>query len=100
MLNYINPNAVHPRLITLFTKVGCPFCARAKAMLKERDLEFEEIVLNRDITTRSLRAVTGATTVPQVFVDGTLIGDSEALADYFLGLEQGNVDDCLTTATA
>ena len=82
MLNYINPQAVKPKLVSLFTKVGCPFCARAKEMLKEQGLNYEEIVLGKDITTRSLRAVTGATTVPQVFVDGKLIGGSEELADY------------------
>jgi glutaredoxin len=43
--------------------------------------------LGKDITTRSLRAVTGATTVPQVFIDGKLIGTSEALAEY-LGNQQ------------
>ncbi len=43
---------------------------------------FKEIVLGKDITTRSLRAVTGATTVPQVFIDGKLIGSSEALEAY------------------
>lgn len=82
MLNYINPNAAKPRLVSLFTKVGCPFCARAKAMLKENDIDYEEIVLGKEITTRSLQAVAGATTVPQVFVDGKLIGGSEALAAY------------------
>ncbi len=82
MLHFINPNAKNPPVISLFTKVGCPYCARAKAMLKERGLDYEEIVLGRDVTTRSLRAVTGATSVPQVFVDGQLIGGSEALASY------------------
>jgi len=82
MLRYINPSAVKPKLVSLFTKVGCPYCARAKAALKERSIDFEEIVLGKDITTRSLRAVTGATTVPQVFIDGQLIGGSEALAEY------------------
>ena len=83
MLKYVNSQAEKPKVISLFTKVGCPFCARAKAMLKEHDLDYEEIVLGKDITTRSLRAVTGATTVPQVFIDGKLVGDSEALAAYF-----------------
>ncbi len=83
MLKYINSQAEKPKVISLFTKVGCPFCARAKAMLFEHDLDYEEIVLGKDITTRSLRAVTGATTVPQVFIDGKLVGDSEALAAYF-----------------
>jgi glutaredoxin-like protein len=82
MLKYINPEATKPQLVSLFTKVGCPFCARAKASLKERGIDYEEIVLGKDITTRSLRAVTGATTVPQVFIDGKLIGTSEALAEY------------------
>ena len=83
MLNYINPQAVKPKLVSLFAKVGCPFCARAKQMLKDHGLEYEEIVLGKDISTRSLRAVTGALTVPQVFIDGKLIGGSDALADYF-----------------
>jgi glutathione-dependent peroxiredoxin len=82
MLNYINPKAAKPKLISLFTKVGCPFCARAKAMLQERGMDYEEIVLGKEITTRSLQAVTGATTVPQVFIDGTRIGGSEDLAAY------------------
>lgn len=86
MLNYINPQAAKPKVVSLFAKVGCPFCARAKTMLKEHGIDYEEIVLGKDITTRSLRAVTGATTVPQVFIDGKLIGGSEALATY-LGLQ-------------
>lgn len=82
MLNYINPQAAKPHLVSLFTKVGCPFCARAKAMLKDQGIAYEEIVLGQDVTTKSLKAVTGATTVPQVFIDGQLIGGSEALASY------------------
>lgn len=82
MLNYINPEVAKPKTVSLFTKVGCPFCASAKEMLKQHDLDYEEVVLGRDVNTRSLRAITGATTVPQVFIDGHLIGGSEALAAY------------------
>jgi glutaredoxin-like protein len=82
MLKYINPEAQKPKCISLFTKVGCPFCARAKAMLKQKGLEYEEIVLGQDASMRSLRAMSGAATVPQVFIDGKLIGGSEALASY------------------
>jgi glutaredoxin-like protein len=82
MLNYINSAAAKPKLVSLFTKMGCPFCAKAKGMLSKNGLDYEEIVLGRDITTRSLRAMTGATTVPQVFIDGQLIGGSEALESY------------------
>jgi glutaredoxin-like protein len=85
MLNYINAQAEKPKLVSLFTKVGCPFCAAAKGMLQDHDIDYEEIVLGKGITTRSLRAVTGSTTVPQVFVDGKLVGDSEALTAYLAG---------------
>jgi glutaredoxin-like protein len=82
MLNYINPQAVKPKLVSLFAKEGCPFCARAKEMLKDNGIDYEEITLGKDFNTRFLRSVTGATTVPQVFMEGKLIGDSEALAAY------------------
>jgi glutathione-dependent peroxiredoxin len=82
MLNFINPQAAKPKCVSLFTKPGCPYCARAKSALKERGIDFEEIVLGQDATMRSLRAVAGATTVPQVFIDGKLIGGSEALDEH------------------
>ncbi|MEC4812705.1 MAG: glutathione peroxidase [Scytonema sp. PMC 1069.18] len=82
MLNYINPQAGKPRLVSLFTRAGCPYCARAKSMLLERGIDYEEIVLGREVTPRTLQAVTGASTVPQVFIDGKLIGGSEALAEH------------------
>ncbi|WP_315789976.1 glutathione peroxidase [Fischerella sp. JS2] len=82
MLAYINPEAVKPKCVSLFTKPGCPFCARAKDMLKQNSLDYEEIVLGKDATTHSLKAIAGATTVPQVFIDGQQIGGSEALAAY------------------
>jgi glutaredoxin-like protein len=83
MLSYINPNAVKPKCVSLFAKVGCPFCAKAKELLKNHGIEYEEIILGKDASMRSLRAMTGAMTVPQVFIDGKLIGGSEALAAYF-----------------
>lgn len=82
MLAYINPEAAKPKCVSLFTKVGCPFCARAKEMLRQHGIAYEEIIVGQDATTRSLRAMSGAATVPQVFVDGKLIGGSEALASY------------------
>jgi glutaredoxin-like protein len=82
MLKHINPEAAKPKTISLFTKEGCPFCGRAKEMLKEHGLNYEEIIVGKNANMRSLRAVSGADTVPQVFVDGKLIGGSEKLAEY------------------
>ena len=88
MLDYINPNAVKPAAISIMTKPDCPFCAKAKAMLDERDLAFDEISLGHDASLRSVRAITGKETVPQVFIDGAYIGGSEELAAYFAESEQ------------
>ncbi len=82
MLNYINPNAEKPKPVAIFTRPGCPFCARAKEMLKEHGMSYEEIVVGHDATVRSVRAITGRDTVPQVFIDGRHIGGSDDLAAY------------------
>jgi glutaredoxin-like protein len=82
MLEYINPRAEKPEDIAMFTKKGCPFCAKAKALLTENGMAFEEIVMNKQISERSLRAVSGNDTYPQVFVNGEHIGSSEALEEW------------------
>ncbi len=84
MLNYINPKAAKPPVATIFTKVGCPFCAKAKAMLEDKGIKYEEIVIsNSGVTSRTIRAVTGRDTVPQVFIEGKHIGGSDDLEAYF-----------------
>lgn len=85
MLKYVAPKATAPEPITIFTKPGCPFCARAKAMLEDAGLEFEEISMSKSVTSRSLRAIAGAGTAPQVFSGGKKIGGSEALEAWLAG---------------
>lgn len=79
MLNYIAPEHKEQASITVFTKPGCPFCAKAKQSLIDEGLQYEEVVLGKDATTVSLRAISGRTTVPQVFIGGKHIGGSEEL---------------------
>ena len=79
MLAYLAPDAEKPKDITVMTRPGCPFCAKAKGLLSDAGLEFEELVLNRDYTDRTLRAVAAARSVPQIFVNGERIGGSEEL---------------------
>lgn len=82
MLDYINPHAQRPMDVVIFSKPGCPYCATAKMLLHEHGIPFEEIELGGQITLRGVRAVSGGDTVPQVFVNGELVGDSEALASW------------------
>lgn len=80
MLNYINPQAKAPLVATIFTKPDCPFCSKAKALLTANGLHYEEIsISNTGVTSRTLRAVAQASTVPQVFIEGKLIGGSDDL---------------------
>ncbi len=83
MLNYINSNAELPKVATIFTKNGCSFCAKAKEKLQNAGISYEEInISNSNITSRTLRAVAKADTVPQIFIDGEYIGGSEDLETY------------------
>lgn len=83
MLNYINANAKAPRAATIFTKKGCPFCAKAKSLLEDNNIYYEEIMTsNSGVTSRTIRAVANAGTVPQVFIEGQHIGGSEELEAF------------------
>jgi glutaredoxin-like protein len=86
MLGYIAPQAAAPKSVTVFTRIGCPFCVRAKGMLHDAGLDFDELVLNRDFRESTIRAISGNTSVPQIFIDGELIGGSDELAEY-LGID-------------
>ncbi|WP_032093907.1 redoxin family protein [Necropsobacter rosorum] len=83
MIKYIKPDWTPKPSVSLFTKPGCPFCAKAKALLQEKGLPYEEIVLGKDATITSVRAITGRVTVPQVFIGGKHIGGSDDLENYF-----------------
>jgi glutaredoxin-like protein len=82
MLAYIAPQAAKPLDVTVFSREGCPYCARAKGLLHDAGIQFEELVLNRDFSESTIRAVSGLSTVPQVFISGDRIGGSEELEQY------------------
>jgi glutaredoxin-like protein len=82
MLAYVAPDAAAPLNVTVFSREGCPYCVRAKGMLDDAGIEYEELVLNRDFSESTIRAISGHSTVPQVFIDGERIGGSEQLEDY------------------
>jgi glutaredoxin-like protein len=82
MLNYIAPKAVKPLDVAVFARKGCVYCAKAKGLLHDAGIEFEELVLNHDYTDRTLRAVANAMTYPQVFINGEHIGGHEQLEKW------------------
>jgi len=79
MLAYINPKARKPDQVALLTRDGCQYCAQAKALLDERDIDYVEIPLAHKVRNKALGAIAGAQTVPQVFINGERIGGYEEL---------------------
>ncbi|HBA35296.1 MAG TPA: glutathione peroxidase, partial [Gammaproteobacteria bacterium] len=74
LFEYLYGDAEKPLDVTLLTREGCPFCAKAKALLAERGIEYEALELNQDYSYRSLRALAAADSYPQVFINGEKIG--------------------------
>jgi glutaredoxin-like protein len=85
MLAYIAPREKAPEPVTVFSKAGCPHCARAKSLLEKNGLVYEEVALGKGITSSTLRAVSGKGTTPQVFIGGELIGGADELEQYLKG---------------
>jgi glutaredoxin-like protein len=83
MLSYINPEAIQKESITIFSKPDCPFCKKAKALLNSKGLKFDTLDVGDDVSMSTLKAVSDSVTVPQIFIDGQLIGGSEELAKLY-----------------
>ncbi|MEE9492468.1 MAG: glutathione peroxidase [Gammaproteobacteria bacterium] len=82
MLNHIAPNAKAPASITVMARKGCPFCAKTKQMLDDAGLEYEVLMMGEDYTDRSLRAMVGSSSVPQIFINGDHVGGSTEVEDW------------------
>jgi len=86
MLRYLHAQAKLPDEVTIITKPGCQFCAKAKKLLDERGLAYEEIVLGSGISYKSLRNLSGRGTAPQIFINGKHVGGSDDLESYLKAL--------------
>jgi glutaredoxin 3 len=59
----------------VWSKYHCPYCDQAKALLTSKGIQFEEKKIGDGYTKEELlEAVPTARTVPQIFLDGELIG--------------------------
>ncbi len=59
----------------VWSKYHCPYCDQAKALLTQKGIEFEERKIGDGYSKEDLlEAVPTARSVPQIFLDGKLIG--------------------------
>ncbi len=68
--------------VKMYTTAVCPYCMRAKQLLKARGVEhIEEIRIDQLPAEREqMMAITGRRTVPQIFIGDTHVGGSDELA--------------------
>jgi glutaredoxin len=67
----------------VWSKYHCPYCDQAKALLKAKNIEFEERKIGDGFTKEELlEAIPTARTVPQIIIDGNLIGGFTELQKY------------------
>jgi len=82
--------------VIIYTTPYCPYCVRAKSLLKQRGIPYREIDVSADDNLRErMVAQSGRRTVPQIFIGGNPIGGFTELA----ALENsGALDDLLQSA--
>jgi glutaredoxin 3 len=79
------------KIVTLYTKTYCGYSKRAKALLSEQGVEFEDIDVTEDESrfAEMVERANGSTTVPQIFIAGRHIGGFTELAELH---ERGELD--------
>lgn len=82
--------------IVIYTTRWCPYCIRAKSLLKRKGLAFREIAVDGDARLRQeMAAKAGRTSVPQIWIGTTHIGGSDEL---HAAERSGQLDRLLGTA--
>ena len=67
--------------VEIYTKFGCPYCHRAIALLRSKDVACEEydITMGGEKRREMMERKPDARTVPQIFIDDTAVGGSDEL---------------------
>ena len=67
----------------VWSKEKCPMCVQAKTLLKQHGIDYEERMVGVDWTKEQLlEQVPNARSVPQIVIDGELIGGYVELRNY------------------
>ncbi|WP_077338927.1 glutaredoxin 3 [Pseudocolwellia agarivorans] len=81
-------------VVDIYTKVTCPYCMRAKALLAQKNVTFNEIKIDgdNDLRTKMIERSNGAYTVPQIFFGDNHIGGCD---DLYALHTSGKLDELL-----
>ncbi len=82
--------------VTLYGNTSCPYCGAARMLLTKKGAEFEDVLINNDSEKHAeMRARSGRTSVPQIFIGDTHVGGFDEL--YELD-KNGELDKLLAAA--
>lgn len=82
--------------VVIYSKTYCPFCVRAKNLLEDKGVSFEEIMVDSDPQLfEDLKKKSGMMTVPQIFINDDLVGGYTELAELE---SQGKLDPLINPA--
>jgi len=78
--------------IIVYSKQNCAYCVKAKSLLKNLRLDFTEKKMEEFASVDALLEDIGkkVRTMPQIKIDGTLVGGYNQLIEYFV--EKGKVN--------
>jgi glutaredoxin 3 len=81
-------------IVTLYSGPVCPYCTKAKALLQEKNIAFEEINVKEDSEklAEMLERSGGRKTIPQIFINGRHIGGCD---DLYALEKAGKLDELL-----
>ncbi|WP_316353021.1 glutaredoxin 3 [Candidatus Trichorickettsia mobilis] len=80
--------------IVIYTSSSCPYCLRAKALLKRNNAKFEEINIENDqqLREKMIQQADGRKTVPQIFINDIHIGGCD---DLYALEQEGRLQELL-----
>lgn len=70
-------------VVEIYTTPTCPYCLRAKELLRGKNVTFEEIDVtkSKDFRDKMVLRTDGKRSVPQIFIDGKHVGGCDALLE-------------------
>jgi len=68
-------------VVEIYSKTYCPFCVRAKALLDQKSVSYQEIEIdkNPELRPQMIARSNGSSTVPQIFINDVHIGGCDDL---------------------
>ena len=80
--------------VEIYSKMTCPYCIRAKSLIKQKGFEFEEITVDfgGERKQEMVQRAGGRMTVPQIFINGMHVGGCD---DLFELEWHGKLDELL-----